>query len=110
MQSLRKGIFRHLKRGIFGHIRGAELKRAEQHQINQEVMARIRLIEPGRSWAVPSYQSVTNLLAEEGYRSSRGNNWTRRSLYRMLQREGYKGLFGLFESDSGATPPIPAAK
>jgi hypothetical protein len=77
------------------------MKRIEQHENNRAVIGRITNIDRNRFWQSPSFESVIRLLNAEGYMSSRANMWTRRSLYRMLQREGYRGLHGLFR-DLGA--------
>jgi len=72
------------------------MKRPEQHKLNQQVIERIKAIQqPGRI-RIPSYESVINILNAEGFLTSRGSTWTRRSLYRMLQRESVSGLHGLF--------------
>lgn len=73
------------------------MKRSEQHKLNQRVIKRIKVIERPHPLRIPSYQSVINMLNTEGFKTSRDNTWTRRALYRMLQREGNKGLHGLFK-------------
>jgi len=72
------------------------MRRVQQHKNNWKAINRIQRIDPPRSWSVPSYESVVSVLNSEGLRTSRGNHWTRRRLYRMLQREGFRGLHGLF--------------
>ena len=73
------------------------MKRSEQHKLNQRVIERIKAFKQPHTRRIPSYENVINILNTEGLRTSRGNAWTRRSLYRMLQREGYRGLWGLFK-------------
>jgi hypothetical protein len=46
-------------------------------------------------YRIPSYRMVCRYLNKNGSTSSIGNSWTERSLYRMLQRNGYSGLWGL---------------
>ena len=75
------------------------MKRAEQHKLNQEGIARIKEIELPYRFHIPSSRSVITTLNNEGFKTSRGNAWTRRSLYRMLQREGYSGLWGIFKKN-----------
>lgn len=75
------------------------MKRSEQHARNNAVIARLaHMIEPD-AWPprVPSYRQVVTTLNAEGYRTSRDRPWTRRSLYRMLQREGIAGIHELAE-------------
>ncbi len=73
------------------------MKRSEQHQFNQYAVRRITKVERGHVYRAPPYWQVVSLLNAEGFTTSRGSLWTRRSLYRMLQREGYRGLHGLFD-------------
>lgn len=47
------------------------------------------------SYRRPSYRKVCRILNEHELSSSVGNAWTERSLYRMLQRNGHSGLWGL---------------
>ncbi|WP_404851452.1 recombinase family protein [Colwellia sp. RSH04] len=47
------------------------------------------------SYRRPSYKTVCRLLNKNELTSSVGNIWTERSIYRMLQRSGYSGLWGL---------------
>jgi hypothetical protein len=70
------------------------MKRIEQLQQNLKVIKQIKrlLIDKYR---IPSYRVVCHYLNKNGLISSIGNNWTERSLYRMLQRSGYRGLWGL---------------
>jgi hypothetical protein len=70
------------------------MKRLEQAKHNQLVIDKISRIV-GYSYRIPSYKRVCQLL--EGYEllSSVGNRWTERSVYRMLQRNGYSGLWGV---------------
>jgi hypothetical protein len=74
------------------------MKRSEQHIHNQRVIGRIRVIKKPQELRIPDYDSVINILNSENITTSRGGIWTRRSLYRMLQREGYSGLWGLYRS------------
>jgi len=73
------------------------MKRAEQHTINTQAIQRVVKLDTGRWCRAPGYRMAVNLLNSEGLTTSRRNPWTRRSLYRMLQREGFSGLHGLFE-------------
>lgn len=68
--------------------------RAEQKKHNQKVIDKISLSLKGL-WRAPSYHIVCESLNNSELKSSVGNEWTERSLYRMLQRTGYSGLNGL---------------
>ena len=73
------------------------MTRPEQRAINRAVIERLAAI-PRRWVHPPPYAVAVATLNAEGYLTSRGNPWTRRSLYRMLQRFGYSGLHGLVET------------
>ena len=70
------------------------MNRKKQQQHNQKIIANIlkMLTYPYRR---PSYRTVCRLLNKNELTSSVGNTWTERSIYRMLQRNGYSGLWGL---------------
>jgi hypothetical protein len=70
------------------------MKRSTQLKHNQNVINQVSrlLIHKYRN---PSYKTVCRYLNKQGSTSSIGNEWTERSLYRMLQRSGYSGLWGL---------------
>jgi hypothetical protein len=72
------------------------MKRSQQHEINLDTIKRVRSLEVRSQWQVPSYAAAVSTLNAEGFQSSRGRAWTVRSLYRMLQRQGFRGLWGLF--------------
>lgn len=42
-----------------------------------------------------SYKAIVAFLNEHGQTTTRGNHWTPKRLFRMLQREGISGLHGL---------------
>lgn len=70
------------------------MKRIEQKRYNLNDINQVsRLL--GHKYRIPSYRNVCHYLNQNGYMSSVGNLWTERSLYRMLQRSGYSGLWGL---------------
>lgn len=43
----------------------------------------------------PSYQVLVNYLNSNNLKTSWGNSWTRKSLFRYLQRNGFSGVWGL---------------
>jgi hypothetical protein len=70
------------------------MKRTEQLKHNQKIINKIsRVLIPKRR--IPSYKIVCRYLNNRNLISSTGNKWTERSLYRMLQRSGFSGLWGL---------------
>lgn len=70
------------------------MKRTNQRKHNQIIINRIArmLTYP---YSRPSYRNVCRVLNDNEFTSSVGNTWTERSIYRMLQRNGYSGLWGL---------------
>ena len=72
------------------------MKRVNQAEHNQKVIDKITRVV-GYSYRIPSYKTVCRILEKHKLLSSVGNKWTERSVYRMLQRNGYSGLWGLQE-------------
>ena len=74
------------------------MKQTEIKQHNQAVVTfieeQIRL-KPTRY--APAYRLVVAWL-KEGLTTSRGNTWTEKWLFRMLQRQGFRGLYGVHSS------------
>lgn len=71
------------------------MKRIQQRETNRQAIEKAyRLISCVSRHGV-SYKAVAGALTSEGYRTSRGNYWTPKRLFRMLQREGISGLHGL---------------
>ena len=70
------------------------MNRKNQQQHNNKIIADIArmLTYP---YSRPSYRTVCRQLNKNELTSSVGNTWTERSIYRMLQRSGYSGLWGL---------------
>ncbi|WP_373568221.1 recombinase family protein [Marinimicrobium sp. ABcell2] len=81
--------------------------RALNHSIVQRVTALIE--STPRPWQIPSYKAVVGVLNAEGYATSRGSPWTPHRLYRMLQRNGYSGLYGI-KNRCGAAHSLKAEK
>ena len=73
------------------------MKRIEQHMHNNTIINEISSLLVC-CWCAPSYRVVCNFLNENEFKSSVGNSWTERGIYRMLQRNGYSGLWGLKKS------------
>jgi hypothetical protein len=76
------------------------MTRDQQHKHNRSVINRIRSM-CGDKLHSPSYKEVSNKLNDDGLTTSRGNVWTRKAVFRMLQRQGYSGLWGLFQEEKG---------
>jgi hypothetical protein len=70
------------------------MTRLEQNQHNQDVIALI-LLQGQCGYRVPAYEDVVVMLNSQNLRTTTGNTWTRKSLFRMLQRQGISGLHGL---------------
>lgn len=71
------------------------MTRKEQHKHNCIVINRVSLIKGSRRWRNPSYRFVVTILNTEGYTTTRGNPWTPKRLFRMLQRNRISGLWGI---------------
>ena len=75
------------------------MKQTEIKQHNQAVVTfieeQIRL-KPTRY--APAYRLVVAWLNQRGFTTSRGNTWTEKRLFRMLQRQGFRGLYGVHRS------------
>jgi len=70
------------------------MKRTEQLKHNKKVINQVSSLLIHK-YRYPSYRTVCRFLNKNEFTSSVGNEWTERSLYRMLQRSGYSGLWGL---------------
>ncbi len=75
---------------------GVNMNRTEQKKHNAKIIQIVERLVVHR-YRIPSYKLVCNHLNESGLRSSVGNKWTERSLYRMLQRNSFSGLWGLLK-------------
>ena len=72
------------------------MTRDEIRQHNHAIIERVAATLPEKGYYLaPSYRRVVARLNAEGSRTSRGKPWTRRALYRMLQRQGIPGIYGL---------------
>jgi hypothetical protein len=67
-----------------------------QHRIKALtlVFEYVKNISPA-SYSPPSYDSVVKWLNSVQISTSRGNQWTRKRLFRFLQNAGYRGLHGI---------------
>jgi hypothetical protein len=68
------------------------MKRTAQLKHSQKVINQVgRLLI--HKYRIPSYRAACQYLNKNGLTSSIGNKSIERSLYRMLQRSGYRGLW-----------------
>ncbi|NVJ62199.1 MAG: hypothetical protein HWE27_17565 [Gammaproteobacteria bacterium] len=74
------------------------MKRLQQNELNEKVIEYLFIILDGDSNRALSYKTVCLRLNELGLTTSRGNQWTPKRLFRMLQRNGISGLWGLKEA------------
>lgn len=70
------------------------MNRKSQQRHNKKIITNIASMLT-HSDKRPSYRTVCLRLNANKFTSSVGNYWTERSIYRMLQRNGYSGLWGL---------------
>ena len=71
------------------------MTRAQQRATNQQIIEIVKDIQGTRRWRLPSYRTVVAILNSANLTTSRGNHWTPKRLFRMLQRNGIRGLHGL---------------
>jgi hypothetical protein len=71
------------------------MTRAQQRATNQHIIEIVKNIQGTRRWRLPSYKAVVATLNNANLTTSRGNHWTPKRLFRMLQRNGIRGLHGL---------------
>lgn len=76
------------------------MTRTEQRKHNRAVIKRVELLQGSRRWYPPSYKAAVMILNAEGYTTTRGNPWTAKRLFRMLQRRRIRGLWGLHQATS----------
>jgi len=72
------------------------MTRNQQSDHNRQVIQLlINLVSRHQRYSPPAYKVVVDQLNHQGLLTSRGNPWTPKRLFRMLQRAGYSGLHGL---------------
>lgn len=71
------------------------ITRRERHAHNRAVMERVARMCPGRYASHPSYRRILETLQREGWTTPGGKPYTMRALYRMMQREGVSGIWGV---------------
>lgn len=78
--------------------KGCSLRRLGQKYINQKTIDMLKKLILMSSPHTPSYEQTAMQLNILGYSTSRGNPWTPKRLFRMLQRNGVRGIHGLCAS------------
>ncbi|MEW6984360.1 hypothetical protein AAD001_17030 [Colwelliaceae bacterium 6471] len=66
----------------------------QEQQLNNDVIRTIKRHLTNR-YRPPSYKYICSILDKYGKITARGNNWTPKRLFRMLQRQSISGLHGL---------------
>lgn len=74
------------------------MTRQDQNELNRETIKVVYQLIKVKPFCPPSYKAVCFFLWLYGFNTSRGNKWTPKRLFRMLQRMGYSGLHGVFHS------------
>lgn len=80
------------------------MTRALQRATNQHIIEIVKDIQGSRRWRLPSYRTVVAILNNADLTTSRGNRWTPKRLFRMLQRNGIRGLYGLHQNTFSTSP------
>jgi len=78
------------------------MDRYTQRQHNNSIIHLIKPVVTTNRLRPPSYKFVCEYLNILGVTTSRGNYWTEKRLFRMLQRMGYSGLHGLYHKQSAS--------
>lgn len=86
-------------------------KKQLQHRIKALtlVFEYVKNISPA-SYSPPSYDSVVKWLNSVQISTSKGNQWTRKRLFRFLQNAGYCGLHGVKNNKTNKTTPLMVEK
>lgn len=71
------------------------MTRKDRKKHNRRVIIKVAKICKAGRFHAPSYQYVIDCLNSNGWRTADQRSFTRRSLYRMLQRNGISGLWGI---------------
>ncbi len=75
------------------------MKRTDKlHNDRQIFEALAKVLSGSHKFKNPSYELLVNYLNSKDLKTSWGNSWTRKSLFRYLQRNGFSGVWGLRNS------------
>jgi len=75
------------------------MKRFDKLNIDRQIFKALALVLSGsHKYKNSSYELLVNYLNSNDLKTSWGNSWTRKSLFRYLQRNGFSGVWGLRNS------------
>lgn len=75
------------------------MKRFDKLNNDRQIFHALALVLSGsHKYKNPSYELLVNYLNSNDLKTSWGNSWTRKSLFRYLQRNGFSGVWGLRNS------------
>jgi hypothetical protein len=74
------------------------MKHWQQQQTNRNAIKNLQTLALLNNLRPPSYNQAVAALNRLAITTSRGNPWTPKRLFRMLQRNGIRGLHGLCAS------------
>jgi len=75
------------------------MKRIDKFNNDRQIFKALALVLSGsHKYKNPSYELLVNYLNSNDLKTSWGNSWTRKSLFRYLQRNGFSGVWGLRNS------------
>ncbi|WP_064664118.1 hypothetical protein [Pseudoalteromonas sp. MQS005] len=75
------------------------MKRFDKLNNDRQIFKALALVLSGsHKYKNPSYELLVNYLNSNDLKTSWGNSWTRKSLFRYLQRNGFSGVWGLRNS------------
>ncbi|TMP14447.1 hypothetical protein [Pseudoalteromonas sp. S2893] len=75
------------------------MKRIDKLNNDRQIFeALAKVLNEAHKFKNPSYELLVNYLNDKNLKTSWGNAWTRKSLFRYLQRNGFSGVWGLRNS------------
>ena len=75
------------------------MKRFDKLNNDRQIFKALALVLSGsHKYKNSSYELLVNYLNSNDLKTSWGNSWTRKSLFRYLQRNGFSGVCGLRNS------------
>lgn len=75
------------------------MKRIDKFNNDRQIFAALaKVLNGAHRFKNPSYELLVNYLNSNDLKTSWGNSWTRKSLFRYLQRNGFSGVWGLRNS------------
>lgn len=75
------------------------MKRIDRLNNDRQIFKALTVaLSESHRYSNPSYKSLVNYLNSKDLKTSWGNSWTCKSLFRYLQRHGFSGVWGLNNS------------